>query len=198
MECSPFMRCLQTAARIQEQLGEEFNTQVEVNYAACEHLQTIDFEYFNPLPTLESVAAEDGVQSQELREFYDLGETKFVDNELNKPLVIDKWPEDLQASHSRAMWLQDNFCNVLKENEGQKICYLVISHGMLVEQMSNIWKKDDEIADSFSIPTKDATQAKKDEVLESIKDMDWSGLPKIGYCCINSFTSKPDLTEFEL
>ena len=84
IECSPFMRCLQTAARIQEQLPEQFKTEIEINYAACEHLQTIDFPDFDPLPILETAVAEDGVKSQELRDHYDLGEVKFVDNSLNK------------------------------------------------------------------------------------------------------------------
>ena len=62
--------------------------------------------------------------------------------------------------------------------------------------MANIINKKPEFEDGVSIPGKMADDGQKAAVLESIKDEDWSGLPKIGYCCFNSFTFKPDATKF--
>jgi phosphohistidine phosphatase SixA len=50
IECSPFMRTMQTASSIAEALGVE---EVEINYLSTEHLYT-DFPDANPVPNLWS------------------------------------------------------------------------------------------------------------------------------------------------
>lgn len=47
---SPFLRCIQTADGIAQELN---HYDIEVNWLICEHLQTMDFPDYDPLPHLE-------------------------------------------------------------------------------------------------------------------------------------------------
>lgn len=60
IESSPFVRCIQTAAKIADGLGVE---EVRINYLACEHLYARDFSEYNPLPELNSVQAGVGINT---------------------------------------------------------------------------------------------------------------------------------------
>ena len=68
-----------------------------------------------------------------------------MDKGFYKDDIYKRWPEKLSDSHERALLLKDHMSakmNEFKKNgeisKNKKICYLVISHGMMVEQMGNM------------------------------------------------------------
>jgi broad specificity phosphatase PhoE len=70
IESSPFVRCIQTAAKIADGLGVE---EVRINYLACEHLYSRDFKEYNPLPELNSVQAGIGINTnKKFRELHNI------------------------------------------------------------------------------------------------------------------------------
>ena len=86
------------------------------------------------------------------------------------------------------------------ENEkGKSICYLMISHGMMVEQIGNLLDNSQNLDFSseatecrFPRPDNEINKADKEVLLDKIKGMDWTGIPKINYMCMNSYVIKTD------
>ena len=52
IECSPYMRCIQSASYIANGLNIP---EIEINFMAGEHLYARDFEEYDPTPVLNSV-----------------------------------------------------------------------------------------------------------------------------------------------
>lgn len=68
----------------------------------------------------------------------------------------------------------------------------------MIEQQGNIIEKAQN-NDNFSMPTPGEyiDFSDKYNMIEAVKHLDWSGVPTINYCCMNAFSIKPDLSEFE-
>ena len=136
IETSPFIRCVQSASNIASVLGVP---EVEINFMIGEHLYARDFAEFDPIPTLNTVTAKD-VNDPKLRETYLIPDSvKIVNNWRWYDKIKTRWLETLDDCHRRALIIKKNFSERLSEiagkgelDGGKKVCYLVISHGMMV------------------------------------------------------------------
>ena len=84
---------------------------------------------------------------------------KFTDKGFYKKEIYKRWPEKLSDSHERALLLSEHFSermNEFKKNrdisKNKKICYLVVSHGMMVEQMGNMLDQVNKKDSKFVMP----------------------------------------------
>lgn len=59
--------------------------------------------------------------------------------------MMKRWPEDLGASHTRAMWIKefmaDHLHQMRKAYPEKNMAILLVSHGMMVEQMGNLYEQ---------------------------------------------------------
>lgn len=135
IETSPFMRCVQTASEIALALGVK---EVEINYLVAEHLSERDFGKYNPLPKLQTWNQKD-LNDPEFKKFHLLSDkVHFVDKGFWKDTLMSRYMEKLSGIHERAMLTSEYFVDKFNElrnggsfKKGQKVCYLVISHGMV-------------------------------------------------------------------
>jgi len=65
---------------------------------------------------------------------------QFIDKGYYKKEIKKRWPESLSDSHERALLLSDYMAEKLNDLKKQgeitdenKVCFLIISHGMMVE-----------------------------------------------------------------
>jgi len=77
----------------------------------------------------------------------------------------------------------------------------MISHGMMVEQIGNLLNHSENLDFSSEVKEgrfprpdnfKELIPYDKEILLDKIKGMDWTGLPKINYMCMNSYAVKAD------
>jgi len=166
-----------------------------VNYLICEHMTEEDFPHANPLLGLELATK----PFEQLRKEYGLSKRlNIIDNGLNKEMVVDRWPENLGASHERAMWIQEYMSKKIneyrEEDPSKVVALLLVSHGMMVEQLGNLHEKGMDSKGEFRMLTPenlgDYSEEEKQKIVKSVQHLDWSGVPAIHYCCLNSFTAK--------
>ena len=169
IESSPFMRCVQTANQAALALGVD---EVEINYLIAEHLYPRDFPDYDPVLKLQTVNADD-LNDKEFKEFNLLSDKiTFKDNGFWKDELLARWPEKLDGVHERAMLTADYFAKRMDEfrrngdlDNGRTVCFLLISHGMMVLQYGNMIDKlnakdenDNEIALPNPITFKDVSE----------------------------------------
>jgi hypothetical protein len=70
---------------------------------------------------------------------------------------------------------------------------------MMVEQLGNMFEKASDPRSNLKMldPTNsdEFTEEDKQKMLKEVEHAEWSGLPKIHYCCMNAFTTKYDEEE---
>ena len=155
IETSPYMRCIQTAAWIATKLNVD---EVEVNLCAQEHMSERDFPDGDPHPFVQSLNRTD-FDDKAWKEFNILPENvKIVNNNKNSSLQDVTYPESLENVRARAIDFKSEFTRVMNDDavvkEGKKVCYLVISHGMMVWQMGELAEQIEKAAnEEFYLPT---------------------------------------------
>ena len=142
IDCSPFLRCLQTANGIAEALGVE---EITINHLYSEHLQDIDFADEDPIPHL-MVNNMDDCNNSMFKRMYGLSEKiTYTDSKYYREEIGTRWLESLEDSHERAMMISKYQAERMKQyhadgdiGKDKKILYLVCSHGMMIEQQGNM------------------------------------------------------------
>lgn len=100
MQCSPFLRCIQTANQISEALG--IISEIEVNYLFCEHLNEASFPQGNPIKNLVYEVSKKNKKMFKQR--YGISEeVNIYDKGLNKGESLKLWPETDQEAQKRAL-----------------------------------------------------------------------------------------------
>lgn len=205
IETSPFIRCVQSASNIASVLGVP---EVEINFMIGEHLYARDFAEYDPIPRLNTVTAND-VNDAKLRDTYKIPDSvKLVNNWRWYDNIKTRWLETLDDCHKRALIIKRNFSERLSEmagkgelDGGKKVCYLVISHGMMVWQMGNMMEAMANNPDKYDMPNpinfKDFDESKQEALVTDCGHMDWTEDCK--YMCFNGFAVKynQDKKEFE-
>ncbi len=95
IECSPFLRCIQTASLIAEKLKVK---KVEINWLISEHLGNIQFPRSDPIPRLaiSKYGIEDFNQNYV---HYGIPKSVFIfDRNYKRQSIKGRWVEDLKAS----------------------------------------------------------------------------------------------------
>lgn len=136
IETSPFMRCVQTANEIALALGVK---EVEINYLFAEHLAERDYGQYNPLPKLQTWENQKDLNDKSFKEFNLLSDkVRIVDKGFWRDNLMPRYIEKLSVVQERVMLTAEYFVDKFNElrnggsfNKGQKVCYLVISHGMI-------------------------------------------------------------------
>ena len=69
---------------------------------------------------------------------------KCLDNADNKELVCNAFPESEETGTHRTVMLDEHMRNKIqkeaKDNQGQSICYLVVSHGCHIDRIAKIYE----------------------------------------------------------
>ena len=125
------------------------------------------------------------------------------DNTFYKKEIEESWMETLEDSHARAMKIAKYMSQkvsdlaiedgVVKDGHN-RICYILCSHGMNIEQMGNMLDVTDTADKFFPTPMKpDVTKANQGDdvrMVDAVKHMDWKDSGDIRYCCFNNFAVK--------
>lgn len=192
IETSPFIRCVQTAAWIAAGLNVD---EVELNLAASEHMSTHDFPDGDPRSQILSLNVSD-VNDKDFKKFHYLPEDiKIVNKGKDSGADGIMYPESLQSVQSRAIDFNSEFSRVMQHKDvvqdGKKVCYLVISHGMMVWQMGELAEKLAQNGNQLPAPTQpDITKDQKDKILHKYQAFDWPGYPVLKYLSANAFAVK--------
>lgn len=136
------MRCMQTANGIAEALGVK---EITINHLYSEHLQDIDFAEEDPVPQL-MVNNMDDCNDAEFKKKYGLSkDITFTDSKYYREEIGTRWLESLEDAQERAMMIARHQAERMKQfhadgdiSKDKKVCYLVVSHGMMVEQLGNM------------------------------------------------------------
>lgn len=211
IETSPFMRCIQTANGVAVALGAD---EVEINYLIAEYLYPRDFPDHDPVPKLQAVTIDD-LNKKEFKEFHLLSDkVTFKDKGFWKGELSTRWPEKLGDLPNRAMLSGEYFSKRMDEfkqngdlDDGRTVCFLLVSHGMMILHMGvmldHAGEKDEgdySIAWPNPITFKDVTEGQKDALVDKVKDLDWQyddyfengdKNPRwLDYCALNAFAVK--------
>lgn len=90
MQSSPFLRCIQTASQIAQEL--QIVTEIEIDYLYCEHLTKSNFPEGNPINNLVyEVSKSDMNNFKQKYQIYD--EIEFIDYGKNKKEALKMYPE---------------------------------------------------------------------------------------------------------
>ena len=119
-----------------------------------------------------------------------------MNNWRNYDFIKSRWLEELGDCHERAIMIKRNFSQRLSdlksELKDQKVCYLVISHGMMVWQMGNMMQALEENPDKYELPSPinlgDQDLEKQKALSKDCGHLDWTEDCK--YLCFNGFAVK--------
>lgn len=150
------------------------------------------------------VAEGEDINGEAFKKFYNLPEDiKFIDTDQFKSDIKNRWPESHTDSHERAMMVSQYQAKKMAQfkrdgliTKDKNVCYLLVSHGMLVKQQGHMLEIQEDSkkangSDEKFFPTPLQPEAKNGEdkeMIKSVEHIDWQGPPVVDLCAFNSFS----------
>lgn len=139
-----------TAGQIAKQLNQ---TDVSICYLATEFLDEGQFHNearAYPMKQLEFMVLGNSIEKMKEGDKLYQSEDFFpqnltvTDSEEQKEMVCNAFPESEETGTNRTIMLEEHMRNKIqkeaRENQGQSICYLVVSHGCHIDRIAKIYE----------------------------------------------------------
>jgi hypothetical protein len=119
--------------------------EIEINNILVKYMKNKPGNTENPIPLLECYQVND-INDPKFKQEFDLSkDINFINNNLFRDESDKIWPENIDTLNKRALQLQENYRkeidNHIKKDQqkNDKICYLVVSHGSLVDSLGSVY-----------------------------------------------------------